>query len=117
MADEYLKTTPMRVELREDGIHFTEPDGSEHTERYEDIPVAAPRARSVTGDKIMTLWLRPIAGPFSRISETADKAAGELTVPEIMDWVFCLAYAGLTGYIIGKAAGNLAEIALGGRRR
>jgi hypothetical protein len=66
---------------------------------------------------LFELWLKPIARPYDRIVETADKPIGDLTVPEAMDWVFCLGYAGLTGYVIGKAAGNLLEVALGGRRR
>lgn len=63
------------------------------------------------------MWLRPVRGPFDRAAATVDKPIGELTMPEAMDWAVVIGYAGLTGYVIGKMAGNLLEVMLGGRRR
>lgn len=74
-------------------------------------------ALHAASNPLFDLWARPIRGPYGRIIKTADKPIGDLTVPEAMDWVFCLGYAGLTGYVIGKAIGNLLVVGLGGRRR
>jgi hypothetical protein len=62
-------------------------------------------------------WSKPIRGPLDRVSQTVDTPVGRLTVPELFDWAIVLGYSALTGYVIGKAAGNLAVIALGGPRR
>ena len=73
------------------------------------------RARADRG--LAGLWTLPIRGPLDRTAATAAKPVGELTMPEVMDWAVVLGYAGLTGYVIGKMAGNLLEVMLGGRRR
>jgi len=62
-------------------------------------------------------WLRPVRGPYQRALRTVDKPVGDMTVPEVFDWALVLGYAGVTGYAIGKMAGNLLEVLLGGRRR
>lgn len=74
------------------------------------------RGRRSFDSGLTGLWLRPVRGSFDRAAATTDKPIGELTVPEAMDWAFVLGYAGLTGYVIGKMAGNLLDVMLGGRR-
>lgn len=66
---------------------------------------------------IVQLWIKPVRGSYDRTAKTRDKPLAELTVPEVMDWAVILTYAMLTGYVIGKAVGNLAAVAIGGPKR
>lgn len=63
------------------------------------------------------LWLIPIRKPLAATAATAEKPLAELTVPDLFAWVVVLGYGGITGYVLGKMAGNLLVAALGGPRR
>jgi hypothetical protein len=63
------------------------------------------------------LWLMPIRKPLAATSATAQKPLAEMTVPDLMAWVYVLGYGGLSGYVAGKLIGNLLIVALGGHGR
>jgi hypothetical protein len=99
------------------GAHVRMQDAIDHDNALAAGRHAESVRRSPERSSLYQLWLRPIRGPFERAAETVHKPIGQLTVPEAVDWAACLGYAALTGYVIGKMAGNLLEVGLGGRRR
>jgi hypothetical protein len=69
------------------------------------------------GPAWLSLWLAPIRDPMRIAAASVDKPVGQMTMGELMSWAAVLAYAGLSGYVAGRIAGNLALAALRGPGR
>lgn len=88
------------------------PDNPITREEHERAWKIKEEIRLTSGNRLLDLWLKPIEKPFLVATGCVDKPVGELTMPELMSWVYCLGYGGLTGFIIGKMIANLLGVAL-----
>lgn len=78
------------------------------------------RLQPYSGDllkKAIRAWSRPVRSQLESIDASMDKPIGQMTMPELMAWVYVLGYGGLTGYVAGTMAANLLHSALRGPRR
>jgi hypothetical protein len=83
----------------------------------EDLTTPEHELHAPARPALYDLWLMPIRKPLAQASATAEKPIGEMTVPDLMAWVYVLGYGGISGYIAGRLIGNLLVVALGGPRR